>query len=156
VLDVDGATVAIVEDFVIGVTALAKNVFNSDVIGNVRSFLERKATDFNQNQSSGQYPLLKEGLQRPAPILVPTTTNLLFVPAGSFPNTRMTFGPPRNLLQSSLLNRFITTGGNVSNCPCLFVHESSVLTPFSSGIAVVTGVVCDFIPGAAKVKCDCY
>jgi hypothetical protein len=28
VLDVDGATVAIVEDFVIGVTALAKNVFN--------------------------------------------------------------------------------------------------------------------------------
>jgi hypothetical protein len=41
---------------------------SSDVIGNVRSFLERKATDFNQNQSSGQYPLLKEGLQRPAPI----------------------------------------------------------------------------------------
>lgn len=75
---------------------------SSDVIGNVRSFLERKATDFNQNQSSGQYPLLKEGLQRPAPILVPTTTNLLFVPAGSFPNTRMTFGPPRTLLQSSL------------------------------------------------------
>jgi hypothetical protein len=26
---------------------------SSDVIGNVRSFLERKATDFNQNQSSG-------------------------------------------------------------------------------------------------------
>ena len=75
---------------------------SSDVIGNVRSFLERKATDFNQNQSSGQYPLLKEGLQRPAPILVPTTTNLLFVPAGSFPNTRMTFGPQRTLLQSSL------------------------------------------------------
>jgi hypothetical protein len=75
---------------------------SSDVIGNVRSFLERKATDFNQNQSSGQYPLLKEGLQRPAPILVPTTTNLLFVPAGSFPNTRMPFGPPRTLLQSSL------------------------------------------------------
>jgi hypothetical protein len=36
---------------------------SSDVIGNVRSFLERKATDFNHNQSSGQYPLLKEGLQ---------------------------------------------------------------------------------------------
>jgi hypothetical protein len=31
---------------------------SSDVIGNVRSFLERKATDFNQNQSSGQYPLV--------------------------------------------------------------------------------------------------
>lgn len=75
---------------------------SSDVIGNVRSFLERKATDINQNQSSGQYPLLKEGLQRPGPILVPTTTNLLFVPAGSFPNTGMTLVAPRTLLQSSL------------------------------------------------------
>lgn len=75
---------------------------SSEVIGNVRSFLERKATDLNQNQSSRQYPLLNEGLQRPGQILLPTTTNILFVPTGSFPNTRMTLIPSGTLLQSSL------------------------------------------------------
>lgn len=43
---------------------------SSNVLGNVRNFLERKA-DINQNQTSNQYPLIKEGLKKPIPNQVP-------------------------------------------------------------------------------------
>lgn len=62
---------------------------SNNVIGNVRNFLERKATDMNQNQSVGQYPLLKEGLQRPSQIPTNTTSNIMFLPTGTFGGSTM-------------------------------------------------------------------
>ncbi|CAG2212856.1 unnamed protein product [Mytilus edulis] len=52
---------------------------SSSVLGNVRDFLERKASDINQNQSSLKYPVLKEGLQKP-PLTASTTTQMMYIP----------------------------------------------------------------------------
>ncbi|CAC5357272.1 unnamed protein product [Mytilus coruscus] len=52
---------------------------SSSVLGNVRDFLERKASDINQNQSSGKYPVLKEGLQKP-PLTASATTQMMYLP----------------------------------------------------------------------------
>ncbi|CAG2186118.1 unnamed protein product [Mytilus edulis] len=48
-------------------------------LAKLRDFLERKASDINQNQSSLKYPVLKEGLQKP-PLTASTTTQMMYIP----------------------------------------------------------------------------
>ncbi|XP_063428467.1 uncharacterized protein LOC134711645 isoform X2 [Mytilus trossulus] len=82
---------------------------SSSVLGNVRDFLERKASDINQNQSSLKYPVLKEGLQKP-PLTASTTTQMMYIPV-------TTSGP---LISSSLFRTSLPMG----SIPAPMVYNS--------------------------------